>query len=57
MQMSEAVAQPRASQAAQPATRPPYPDISGKYHGVPLLMVEDLRLMESFVDPSTQSFH
>jgi len=33
------------------ATRPLYADMSGKYHGVPPLMVEDLRLMESFVDP------
>ena len=33
------------------ATHPLYADMSGKYHGVPPLMVEDLRLMESFVDP------
>jgi hypothetical protein len=36
-------------------TCPEYVDISDKYRKLPPLIVEDLRLMESFVDPSTQN--
>jgi hypothetical protein len=38
----------------QPATCPPYADITDKRHGVPPFIVEDLRFVESFVDPNTQ---
>ncbi len=51
----EAVVQPFAWQSAQPTTCPVYADISGKCHGPPPLMVENLRFVESFVDHSTHN--
>jgi hypothetical protein len=50
-----AVAQPGAQPPVPPTTSPAYANISVKYHGLPHLIAEDLRLLESFVDYDTHN--